>query len=529
MIRNFLTPQVVSLQKRRAMLLLIIVFSLLFGQNLLRRYDVPIYMDVSHFGYDDTLNTPQNLAKAMMDFDFGQATGEPFFQMAQAEMAITDKYFSNSLVWVKTTKAKFVFNLQGLISCYQLVSGGTEKLITTIQPPPDKINNFGDFCYSSGCVTFKSGNNFRFRINGDGILMIQNLTGGSIFVIYDLNFYPGYVGRQEDWKERRHSNLFLNNYGGFGVYLMAYQPVLNQTPNGKPQYTYSVPDKQVFWTAICPPKDFDWDMGKKRIIFKWGNRDLDDLVGYLQWKWHRNPYLTSLEMDYWIDHDLIYINDSSQFSVDIFQLGDIMLWGDSTPWNCWHTRFEPQNDSLGQARWDFFEDSTLHNAHIRNREVLFYVSPSQYYRGSHYFSDDNPYYYAGDPLYPLVLYIPMEWTPSWPPGNPEGENLFAFLTAVDSMVNHYPDPDSNPDGLYIDGLYFNNIPQSYRLLRNLRYLLGPSRKIILHSAPLPGSDAYLPQTDAYADFVFRGEGGWWGNSNCYWNEKYQRYFIGTYI
>jgi hypothetical protein len=519
----------------RNSIIFVLLISFAFAQNQLRRYDVPIYMDYSHFGYEDTLKAPQNLARQMMVFDFGQATGEVFFQQAQFGMAITDKYYSNSWVWVKTTKAKFVFNLNGEIFCYQRLTNGAEKLITTIKLPPDKMDNFWDFQYAPGCVTFKSGNNFRFRINGDAILMIQNFTGGTISAVYNLNFYPGYVGRQEDWKESGHSDLILNNYGGFGVYLMAHQPAVNQTPSGKPRYIYQVPDNQVFWTAICPPKDFDWNMGKKRIIFKWGQADLDSYPSDSRWykDWWYFPYLAYREMDFWIDHyPPLPVDSFSAFSVDIFALtGDVNLWGDSTPENCWHTRYEPQNNSVHQPHWDFFEDSTLHNAHSRNKEVVFYTSPSQYYRGSHYYNGSP--YYAGDPNLPLVLYYPPPPppTPDWPPGNPEGENLFAFLAAVDSMVNRTSPAGDMADGLYMDGLYFNNIPQAYRLLRNVRYLLDshkPNRKIILHSAPLPGGDAYLPQTDAYADFVYRGEGGYRFHPGCYWDAKYGRYFIGTY-
>ncbi|OQY28953.1 MAG: hypothetical protein B6244_05285 [Candidatus Cloacimonetes bacterium 4572_55] len=502
----------------------LILIAVMSGSALCQRlskYDVPMYKDLSVYGYENPINKPQQIARRLISgghpdsglLNTAQRVGKNLMQIN-----LDGSHSSGKMVVVQTTGAMFEL-LKDQIFVYQRLARETKdpKLLFIMELPDGFCSRFFDYVETDGCVQFTSGNKkLKFKITGDSILMIENQGRKSISIDYRLRFYPGYTGRHGDVNDSGHSTLFLDNYGGFGVYLTESQPVQKRTKENYPLYRYHISGKRVFWTSVCPPKEFDWELAQKVVMLKWGGADIADknrlcsgsIADPVQ-NFFYHPYVTQGDVNYWINKET---PSSSPFEIDYIGLvSEINLWQN------WHFGYVPRDVDI--HGWQSF-DNSVNWAHKGGKKILFYISPSQFYGNSSYIKRygeclSNNY---------CQKYCPIT-KGGWAPGNPEGENLSDLLQEANKMINHrtYVSKQKS-DGIYIDGMYSLNIPQSYLLLRNLRSLIGPKRKIILHSAPLPGGDAYLPQIDAYADFTFRGEGG----HGHYKDEKYIRYFVGTY-
>jgi len=99
------------------------------------------------------------------------------------------------------------------------------------------------------------------------------------------------------------------------------------------------------------------------------------------------------------------------------------------------------------------------------------------------------------------------------------------------------------DGIYFDEMYPLNLPESYRVIRTTRKILGSNRRIIYHSTVgptaspwtinTPGRPVYSPTVDAYADFVATGELAAQGantgaDQDIVFTQDYLRYRISGY-
>ncbi len=401
-----------------------------------------------------------------------------------------------------------------------------------------------------------------FRITGDGILMTRYLSTrpSSIKVLYAFNFWPGYSGfgaPDSGLGKYDFSYLFLDNYGGFGVYLIDeyFDPARGKAAayDGSgmyPQYSFVVSPGKVFWTAICPPKEYDWRRGLARPFIHYGAKETDNLRGNVRREQIvRNitavaepqavePYPNIGVFTGWRDKRLADGSVSDSPYADI-----IVLHSEAVLYDQWCLSYRPREFVFGSDTaegWSLL-DGVIDNAASTGKRVLFYTSPWEFYPGSRYYDGSgyfrgmkdsvNPMYIKGVP-YISSMYdrYGSHYAPAWysdPPGNPEGANIDNYLAAVDTLVSHRS--HARPiDGIYIDGAYVNNIPQSYLLLRRVRDLLerriGRDAVIYLHTTPRPGHEGYLPQINSYADFSLAGENGISRQADI----AYFRYFQGTY-
>jgi hypothetical protein len=75
----------------------------------------------------------------------------------------------------------------------------------------------------------------------------------------------------------------------------------------------------------------------------------------------------------------------------------------------------------------------------------------------------------------------------------------AYLNQVQRVVSDY-----GLDGVYIDGLYQDDVVGSYNVMKGLRQIVGDSGILYLHATSLP-LDVPCPAIDTYATYVLRGE------------------------
>lgn len=80
------------------------------------------------------------------------------------------------------------------------------------------------------------------------------------------------------------------------------------------------------------------------------------------------------------------------------------------------------------------------------------------------------------------------------------ETMPEYLKKVQAVLAEY-----GFDGVYLDGLYKNDVDGSYELLRQLRRMLGDGRIIYVHGTKMPLEKICCPFIDTYATYTLRGE------------------------
>ncbi len=104
------------------------------------------------------------------------------------------------------------------------------------------------------------------------------------------------------------------------------------------------------------------------------------------------------------------------------------------------------------------------------------------------------------------------------PLNREGENMNTYLEEVSKL-------DDCVNGIFMDTPYEFNIARTYQLMRQLRTRSATRNFILMfHESARAGQDAYLPQIDAYANYIVNGEGN---KEEDFYDRKLWRYFIST--
>ena len=229
---------------------------------------------------------------------------------------------------------------------------------------------------------------------------------------------------------------------------------------------YRLPAGAVLWLGVCPPKPYDWPRSLK-----------DNVV----WHWSR-------ETGY--PDDDVLRSWKGQGDIVLLQ-SEVMLWKD------WNLAFEPRRpEDFARVR------RTLHSLGMR---FIVYTSPY--------------YFLKGTRLESRALNS-FENFKGWPPGTPTGENIDLFMAAITRVMREY-----RPDGLYFDGQYHENPAALYALARRSRALLGEKGILEWHSTMALGEgQCYLPQADAYVDFILRGE----GKQGSYASRDYLRFFVSGY-
>ncbi|MBI3920819.1 MAG: hypothetical protein HY318_05315 [Armatimonadetes bacterium] len=270
------------------------------------------------------------------------------------------------------------------------------------------------------------------------------------------------------WESSFHNNhLIVDEWGGFGLYCSEEALADQYDPYADTVARYDLPADSVLWVTVFPPKPYDWKKSfKDNVIWHWSNQ-----LGY--------P--TDDDLRSWKDHGKTVLLQS-----------EVMLWKD------WNLDFVPRlgADEFARVR------TTLHDLGMR---FIVYTSP---------------YYFLKGTALEGQAMNSFENFKGWPPGNATGENMEHFMEAITRVLKQY-----QPDGLYFDGQYIDSPAALYALARQTRALLGENGILEWHSTAALGYGlCYLPQADAYVDFVLRGE----GQQSQYGNFDYMRFFVSGY-
>ncbi|MBX7256493.1 MAG: hypothetical protein K1Y02_09045 [Candidatus Hydrogenedentes bacterium] len=299
------------------------------------------------------------------------------------------------------------------------------------------------------------------RVNGDSLFMFHAHEAVTIDVTRMINI--GFYAPDES------NCLILDEWGGYGLFASDPNTKFDDNVYGSKITKLTIPADGVLWIGICPPKPYDW----KRSI-------TDNVV----WHW-------SNTLGYPKDDDLIAW---SQEGNTVLLQSEVMLWKD------WNLAFVPR---LGEAEFARVR-KTMHD---HGQRFIVYTSPY--------------YFLKGTPIESKAMnsFDHFEQT-GFPPGWPDGVNIDLFMDEISKVMREY-----KPDGLYFDGQYMKSVPALYALARRTRALLGEDGILEWHSTTALGHGfCYLPQADAYVDFILRGE----GREGNYGDFDYLRYFVSGY-
>jgi hypothetical protein len=265
----------------------------------------------------------------------------------------------------------------------------------------------------------------------------------------------------------RNNHLVLDEWGGLGLYCSEPNLVDAFDPYAETVARYRLPAGAVLWVAVCPPKPYPWERSlRDNVVWHWSDTlayPPDDVLK--SWQPYGNIVLLQSE---------------------------VMLWKD------WNLDFVPR---LGPAEFARVR-KTLHDMGMR---FIVYTSPV--------------YFLKGTALESQAMNS-FENFKGWPRGTTTGENVDLFIDAITRVMKQY-----RPDGLYFDGQYASSPAALYALARRARALLGEDGILEWHSTQALGSaQCYLPQADAYVDFILRGE----GQAGLYSSFDYLRFFVSGY-
>jgi len=296
------------------------------------------------------------------------------------------------------------------------------------------------------------------------------VNGDSLFMLHVRDPLAVSVDRAIDiaWHSSYQANhLVADEWGALGLYCS--EPAIHDgfDPFSQTLTRYALPANAVLWVGVCPPKPYDWDRSlRDNVVWHWSNKlayPPDDVLR--GWSQHGNIVLLQSEL---------------------------LLWKD------WNLAFVPRLGAQEFAR----VRKTVHDAGMR---FIVYTSP---------------YYFLKHTALEPRAFNTFENFAGWPPGTATGENMGWFLPEIGQVMREY-----QPDGLYFDGQYLENPAALYALAREARDIVGKDGILEWHSTwALGPKSCYLPQADAYVDFILRGE----GNDKEYGRFDYLRFFVSGY-
>lgn len=263
------------------------------------------------------------------------------------------------------------------------------------------------------------------------------------------------------------NHLILDEWGGFGMYCSVPDAQDAFDPYGGTTAIYDLMEGDVLWIGICPPKPYDWDRSfHDNVVWHWSNQ---------------SAYPPDAELAAW----------SKEGNIVLLQ-SEVMLWKD------WNMGFEPR---LGPEEF------------ARVRKAI-------HDNGMRFIVYTSPFYFLKRTALEPQAFNSFDGFTNWPPGTPTGENMDLFMPEITKVMK-----ESQPDGLYFDGQYTENPAALYALARETRALLGEDGILEWHSTFALGNAAcFLPQADAYVDFILRGE----GRDSAYADFDYLRFFVSGY-
>ncbi|NQU11671.1 hypothetical protein HQ590_12830, partial [bacterium] len=263
----------------------------------------------------------------------------------------------------------------------------------------------------------------------------------------------------------------LDAFGGIGGYPAAGLETAGVT--GPAAVNGSLAAGQVLWVAVAPPKPFPWASSlRDRVVWHWSKE---------------NGYPTDAEIEAW-----------SRCGNILLQQSEVMLWKD------WNFRFVPRN---GAAEFERVVN-TCRRFGMRN---MVYTSPFYFLPGT------------GREGQAMNSFEDFH---GFSPGDGRGLNWPGFVREIRRVRRDY-----RPAGLYFDGIY-NNVVRTYLVARHAREIVGDDGLLEYHATlnqghcqhTPPGGGLFLPQIDAYFNFVLRGE----GQHVDYANDDFLRYSVSNY-
>ncbi len=390
---------------------------------------------------------------------------------AQFGMAVEGvRSFDNGFE-IRTTGADFVFEpANRLLKLGQRLS--QERSVASLVFPPQCLDGLKIEGSESGSVRLSAGQGrLNLRVNGDSLLMLRSSDPLTITVA--VGFPPAVV------RSFRGNLMFLDEHGGVGLFpATGPEPVAAVIRDTHVRYELAA--DQVLWISVAPPKPYRWDQSFcDRVI--WHHDRI--LLGHTA----DTGYPSDFEIEGWSRHGNLLLQQS-----------EVMLWKD------WSLRFIPRN---GIEEFRRVID-TCRRFGMRN---YVYTSPF--------------YFLTGTGLEARAMNT-FENFKGFSPGDGRGLNWPLFVDEIRRVMREY-----RPSGLYFDGIY-NNVVRTYLVARKGREIVGDDGVLEYHATldagpcqhTPPGGGLYLPQIDAYFDFILRGE----GQHDEYVKEDFLRYTVSTY-
>ncbi len=321
----------------------------------------------------------------------------------------------------------------------------------------------------SGATVTHDGEGFA-RIVIDSPRLTIRINGDSLFMLHANEPIEAAIDRriQPVWNTSYLVNhLIADELGAFGIYCSDELLDDGFDAYARTVATYALPADEVLWLGVCPPKEYPWE------------RSIESNV---VWHWHPTEgYPSDAVLRSWKT------------------VGDIvLLQSEVALWKEWNLDFIPRHGPEEFAR----VRETIHES---GQRFIVYTSPF-------YFLKDTPHENLAFNDWGQVNALGIPVLPG------RGENMPAFMSAIERVM-----ADLEPDGLYFDGQYLFDPAALYALARQSRALIGDEGVLEWHSTGALGlEDCYLPQADAYVDYILRGEGRRGAS------DEYLRFFVSGY-
>ena len=402
------------------------------------------------------------------------------FPVGQFGMAVEKvEQHEDGTTTVTTTGATFKLNpAESTIECRQRL--GRERLCATITFAPGTFEGVKAVPPTDGAAIWKMPAG-RLRINCDSLLMFAP-DGKAAKVHIKLHY-------KSQWNRNAGFNwLKLDNYGGVGVFVIgrAQKPV---EPGGDEIDVTIAPGLtgEVLWVSIAPPRPFNWEESVSDHYYS---------QYFISRRPGREPERQTFPAEEGLRHWQEY------WGANIF-----ILHNPLDIWRNWQLAYDPVggDEMLGR---------TIAAAHKIGMRALAYASPI--------------YYVKGTPVEAVAAARRRNYSETderrYGPGWPWGDNIDLFLPEIRRLLDRF-----DLDGLYYDGLYPESLVQSYRVIRQTRQMLGPDRRLVIHttwSEPFQSQAVFCPAIDTYSNISYRGEDNPFLTNDDF--EDWMRYVVGAY-
>lgn len=412
-------------------MLLLSYYSVQSGQSWVPKYSIRGELDSPIHGYSNyNANNPWEIAEDLMNPD-NYISGN----MGMEISSYTDKYNASGVYTgtaISTTGGIFYLNknnpnshiqayIRSDVNNYRDENGflaskylfslqflkENDVPLSTFDPTINRLCNTsaGDDRYY-----FNESGSIEFRLNGDGLMMIRINSDSIKAIKLTLHFYPGYeesslkipqFGSSTIYNKEDVNHVFMDEYGGFGVYLLDSELKDLSNVGSNPVVRFPVPQaksysssnqNKIFWIASFPPKKFDYNnsMAFKQIVqTNWYSNarlippDSKRVEDYNIWnEQHNDPMST-----YWMvsnDSKRVHLNDLEEYITNTNPNligGTFIHFGALDLWKNWQYEYIPKkNFSVS----DEFSLLKLISSNVRNSNMKYivYTSPQSFLKNA---------------------------------------------------------------------------------------------------------------------------------------------------